>query len=363
MIGYENEPLMISLRVPNGNYEVTVSVTAHEDTVFSIRTQTRRFVLTDEPIKAGETKDIVFDVNVCDYHMAGEEFHKVETLDVLLLCDGAVTATAAATPIDVPTIYIAGDSTVTDQPAEYPYVPSETYCGWGQVLPELLDPGITVSNHAQSGSSTAAFIGTNLNAFKDKIKKGNILICEFGHNDQKVKELDAYGGYAERLRYFVRLAREKGAYVILNSPINRIIFEKDGTLKNLLGEYRNAVRDVAKEMDVPFVDMWQLTTDYFEKAGPVKSWCFFRCKGEERDYTHTNDIGGSLIARMFAQEVVRQGIEPLASFIDEDRISIEQVVADEGDAFDNSAMTEHIKNIGLVNVPEDLDADITGLRK
>ena len=363
MRGYENEPLMISLKVPNGNYEVTVSVTAHEDTVFSVRTQTRRFVATDEPIRAGETREIVFDVNVCDYHMDGEEYHSVETLDVLLLCDGAMTATAAATPADIPTIYIAGDSTVTDQPAEYPYVPSETYCGWGQALPELLKTGIAVSNHAQSGSCTAAFIGTNWEAFKDKIKEGDVLICEFGHNDQKVKELDAYGGYAERLRYFAGFARERGARVILNSPINRIIFEADGTLRNLLGEYRNAVRDTAAEMGVPFVDMWQRTTDYFVTAGPVKSWGFFRCKGEERDYTHTNDIGGSLIARMFAQEVIKQGIEPIAAFIDESRIAIEQVTADEGDEFDNSMVTEHIKNIGLVNVPEDFDADITGLRK
>jgi lysophospholipase L1-like esterase len=227
----------------------------------------------------------------------------VKTLDTYILCDGAVTATAMASPVDIPTIYIAGDSTVTDQIAEYPYVPKETFCGWGQALQGLLKPGIAVSNHAQSGSCTLAFIGTNWNAFKDKIKPGDVLVCEFGHNDQKIKELDAFGGYAEKLRYFVNYAKEKGAYPILNSPINRIIFEPDGTLKNLLGEYRNAVESVAKELDVPFIDMWARTTDYFVKAGPVKSWDFFRCKGEERDYTHTNDIGGTLIAKMFAQEI------------------------------------------------------------
>ena len=364
MNSYINEPLVISMPVPNGNYEVTLSITAHEDTVFSVLSQSRRFIRNDVEIKSGESMDIVFNANVCDIHMSGAEYHRVETLDVYILCDGAVTATAAVSPVDIPTIYIAGDSTVTDQPAEYPYVPTETFCGWGQVLQGLLKPGIAVSNHAQSGSCTMAFIETNWTAFKDRIKPGDVLVCEFGHNDQKVKDLDAFGGYAERLRYFVEYAREKGAYPILNSPINRIIFEPDGTLRNLLGEYRNAVKRVAEEMKVPFIDMWQRTTEYFETAGPVKSWDFFRCKDDQRDYTHTNDVGGVLIAKFFAQEIVKQKVEPVAEFVDTGRIETVQVVADEGDSFDNSEMTEHIKGIGLVNIPEngDIDADITGLQ-
>lgn len=364
MNNYTNEPLLISMNVPNGNYEVTVSIKAHSDTVFSVLSQRRRFIANDIEIKANNSIDITFNANVCDYHMNGADYTEVKTLDTYILCDGDITATATASPVEIPAIYIAGDSTVTDQPAEYPYVPSETYCGWGQVLQGLLKNGISVSNHAQSGSCTAAFIDVNLTAFKDKIKKGDVLICEFGHNDQKVKELDAFGGYAENLRYFVNLAKEKGAYPILNSPINRIIFEPDGTLKNLLGEYRNAVESVAKELDVPFVDMWSLTTDYFVTAGPVKAWDFFRCKDDARDYTHTNDIGGILIAKMFAREIKKKNIAPIAEFIDEDKIQIEQVYADEGDKFDNSQMLEHIKGIGLVNTPgiSDIDADITEIQ-
>ncbi len=362
MNSYTNEPLVISMAVPNGNYEVTLSIKAHEDTVFSVLSQSRRFIRNDVAIKNGESMDIVFNANVCDFHMHGADFHEVKTLDVFILCDGNVTATAAVSPVDIPTIYIAGDSTVTDQPAEYPYEPTETFCGWGQALQSLLKTGAAVSNHAQSGSCTMEFIGTNWTAFKDKIKPGDVLICEFGHNDQKIAELDAFGGYAERLRYFVDCAREKGAYPILNSPINRIIFEPDGTLRNLLGEYRDAVKSVAEEKKVPFIDMWRRTTDYFETAGPVKSWGFFRCKDEQKDYTHTNDIGGLLIAKMFAQEIVKNDVAPIAELVDKDRITTEQVYADKGDSFDNSEMTEHLKTIGLVNLPEDIDADITGLQ-
>ena len=134
MKSYTNEPLVISIEVPNGNYEVTVSIKAHEDTVFSLLSHARRFIRNDVEIKANESMDITFNANVCDFHKDGADYTEVKTLDVFILCDGAVTATAAVSPVDVPTIYIAGDSTVTDQPAEYPYVPSETFCGWGQAL-------------------------------------------------------------------------------------------------------------------------------------------------------------------------------------------------------------------------------------
>lgn len=354
-----NEPLCITMPVPNGNYEVCVTVKAHEDTVFSILSQSRRFMAQDIEIQKGCEKDIIFNINVCDVHKRGCEYEEIKEAKIYILCDGNITATAAVSPVNVPTVYIAGDSTVTDQPAEYPYNPSSTFCGWGQMFPQFLKTGIAVSNHAQSGSTTADFIEANWTAFKDKIKEGDYLIVEFGHNDQKVAELDAYGGYADNLRYFINYARERGVTPILCSPINRIIFQEDGTLLNLLGEYRNAVKSVAEEMKVPFIDLWTRTTNYFETAGPVKSWDFFWGNGTDRDYTHTNDIGGNLIARFVAQEMIKNNVK-ISDFIKTNMIDIEQVFADEGDKPDNADAFRHIKTIGLVNAP-DIDNDITNI--
>lgn len=350
---------MIKFNVPNGNYEAQVTVRAHSDTVFSVLSQSRRFMAQNIEIADGEEKTIICNVNVCDMHKHGCDYEEIREAYIYILCDGSITVTAALSAVDIPTVYIAGDSTVTDQPAEYPYNPSSTYCGWGQMFPQFLKPGIAVSNHAQSGSTTADFIASNWTAFKDKIKAGDYLIAEFGHNDQKVESLDAYGGYSENLRYFVNYARERGAIPILCSPINRIIFQEDGTLLNLLGDYRNAVKAVTEEMNVPFIDLWSRTTEYFETAGPVKSWSFFRCKDDERDYTHTNDIGGNLIARFVAQEMVKSNIK-IADFIKPDIIVTEPVFADEGDKPDNAEEFAHLKTIGLVNVP-DIDNDITNI--
>lgn len=355
-----NEPLHISTPVPNGTYEVTVTVTAHDDITLTILSQSRRFMVHNASMKKDEKRDFTFDVSVCDYHKRDEEYTAVGGVELDILCDGDFTAVSAVSPVTVPTIYIAGDSTVTDQPAEYPYNPRSTYCGWGQMLPRLFNTGVAVENHAQSGSTTEDFKRINFSAFKDKIKKGDFLIVEFGHNDQKDASLDAYGGYSDNLRYYINFAREKGAVPILGAPINRIIFNEDGTLLNLLGDYRNAVKAVCDELNVPFLDMWTRTTEFFEAAGPVRAWDYFWGKDGERDYTHTNDIGGDIVSRFAADELCKSGVEPLARLVRRELVHVDIPERDTSASVQNSKELEHIKTIGLVNVPlADLDKDIT----
>lgn len=365
-MNYKNEPLHISTPVPNGTYEVTVSITAHEDITFTILSQSRRFMVQDASLKKNEACDYTFNVSVCDYHKNNEDYTNVTGVELEILCDGDISAVSAVSPVDVPTIYIAGDSTVTDQPAEYPYNPSSTYCGWGQMLPQFFHTGIAVENHAQSGSTTADFLKVNFTAFSDKIKSGDFLIVEFGHNDQKIESLDAFGGYTENLKYFINFARQRGATPIISSPINRIIFQEDGTLLNLLGDYRNAVEQVCKEMNVPFLDLWSRTTEYFEAAGPVKAWDYFWGNGTDRDYTHTNDIGGNVIARLASDEMIKNNIPTISGLIKKDMISVTIPEKDPTAPTQNSKEIEHLKTIGLVNIPKtsaltDIDKDITNI--
>lgn len=358
---YKKAPLRISTAVPNGTYEVTVTISAHEDITCSILSQSRRFMFENITVNKGETRDFTFDVSVCDYHKRDEEYTNVNGVELDILCDGDFTAVSAVSPVSIPVIYIAGDSTVTDQPAQYPYNPKSTYCGWGQMFPQFLRTGIAVENHAQSGSTSQDFKQINFTAFKDKIKKGDFLIIEFGHNDQKIESLDAFGGYSENLKYFINFARKKGATPIVSSPINRIIFREDGTLLNLLGDYREAVRKVCEEANAPFIDLWSRTTEFFEAAGAVKAWNYFWGNGIERDYTHTNDIGGSVIARFAADEIIKNNVKPISDLIKKDMIAVKMPKRDPDAKPHNEKELNHIKTIGLVNLPSiaDIDKDIT----
>lgn len=94
MNGIINEPLEINITVPNGNYEVVLSLKAHSDTVFSVYTQQKSLVVNEREIKSGEAVDITFDVNVFN----SDENKSV--LNIQILTDGDITATAAVSPKD-----------------------------------------------------------------------------------------------------------------------------------------------------------------------------------------------------------------------------------------------------------------------
>lgn len=359
MIKYRKEPLEIKYAVPNGNYEVSLSITAEADSIYTVYSQNRCSVRENVGIKSGETQTITFVVCVCDY-IRRETEHKVNGVEIHIACDDTISAVLSVSPVDVPTLYIIGDSTVTDQPSEYPYDPEKTYCGWGQVIPMLFDNGIAVSNHAESGATTAETIDIHFNAIKNKIKKGDYLMIEFGHNDQKFTGLDAFGGYAKNLRWFVEYARMCGAQPILNSPINRIIFDENGKIMNLLGDYRNAVKSVAEELNTPFIDMLTATTDFFEPLGLYTAKKYFRHDGESQDYTHTNDLGGGIVARLCAGLIKKAHIDGLSKHILTDRIEVEKVdVRPNAPKESNFHEFERLKSIGLGVVPADLDDDIS----
>lgn len=339
----------------NGTYRLKVTVTAKEASDYIILCENRRW-LYEGSVQEGETKEHSFTVNLCDIYQFGREYTKKEALTVGVM--GNVSYTCLAEPVDAPTVYIAGDSTVTDQSASYPYIPSSTYCGWGQMFPLYLSEGLAVSNHAQSGLSTEDFKEANWLVVKERLKAGDYLVIEFGHNDQKKEDLKAFGGYTDNLRYYVQQAKALGAIPILCSPINRILFGADGKLINLLGDYRNAAKCVADEFQVPFLDLWQRTTEYMEAVGEDDAWDYFWCDGTSRDYTHTNDIGGKLIARFVAQEIQKADLPGVQKYIRED--SIATPVPSPSGKKNLARNLNDYRTIGLVNLPE-LDKDITDI--
>lgn len=365
----DTEPYEFSVYTgKNSTYSLYVTIDGgSEGRTVSLLTQSRRFMMNNERVPAGE-HTYEFSVCVCDIHMSGSAYTVWDRIRVMLMADEWCITAIETEEKEMPVIYIAGDSTVTDQPAEYPYHPESSFCGWGQMISGLLKPGIAVSNHAQSGSTTAEFLSCNWNVVKERMKPGDMLIVEFGHNDQKIEELDAFGGYRKNLIYFIEETKKRGAYPVINSPINRIIFNPDGTLADLLGEYGEACRVTAEEYGVPMADMLKKTTEFFEAVGSIHAWDYFRCLGDSKDYTHTNDIGGALIAKFFAQEAVEKNIMPIAGFIKTGMTATPVPECEKPEICDSSESLAHMAGIGLVHIPKngvlpDIDNDIRDLQK
>ena len=151
-----------------------------------------------------------------------------------------------SSPVVASTIYIAGDSTASEYgPEVYPRM------GWGQVLGDFYGDDTNVVDIAQAGRSARSFIDEGFFAdIASRIKENDILLIQFGHNDQKVHSPERYAeaetDYKRYLQQYIDMAREKGAQPVLLTPVVRRKFER-GELLPTHGKYPDAVRSLAAE--------------------------------------------------------------------------------------------------------------------
>ncbi|MDE7407786.1 MAG: pectin esterase, partial [Muribaculaceae bacterium] len=255
-----------------------------------------------------------------------------------------------------PVIYMIGDSTMANKPTEG----DNPERGWGQMLSGYLSDGIRVDNHAVNGRSSKSFIDEGRwDAVLEKLRPGDYVFIQFGHNDEKPKadrHTDPGTTFDENLRKFVNESRARGAKPVLFNSIVRRNFGKTtgadqlaaavsqddafynnpdaaravGTdeqggaeLVDTHGAYLESPRNVASELHVPFVDMNRITKELVEKMGPEESKRLFVWvkpntiaaipKGRE-DNTHLNVYGARLIAGLTIDAIARE-VPPLAKYV------------------------------------------------
>lgn len=234
---------------------------------------------------------------------------------------GEVHAVAEQTKPLLPTIYLIGDSTMADKPTD----PPNPERGWGQALPHWLDPdAVRVSNHAMNGRSTKSFLDEGRWAkVVAALQPGDIVIIQFGHNDEKVDKPDRYaapwGAYQENLRRFVKEARERQAMPILATPVARRKWSGTGELIDTHGDYPAAMRVVAEQQKVPLLELNKLTMELERSHGVEGSkrlhlhypgGRYARWSEPVRDDTHYSEYGAERVAALAVQEILRLQIPP-----------------------------------------------------
>ncbi|WNH09129.1 rhamnogalacturonan acetylesterase [Thalassobellus suaedae] len=189
------------------------------------------------------------------------------------------------------TIYLIGDSTMTDYTIDYDigkdYMKTRyPKTGWGQVFQPFLSSdslkqltnliktdSALVDDRAKGGRSTRTFFQEGRwRAVYENLKKDDIVIMQFGHNDASKDQTDRYvniEGYKEFLRLYVSQTREKGAIPIILTPVARNYPWKDGVLNDVHGDYDKAPKDVAKELQVLLIDLNKKSRDFFTKKVPT----------------------------------------------------------------------------------------------
>lgn len=170
------------------------------------------------------------------------------------------------------TIYWAGDSTV-----QYNDITTYPQTGIGQVFHLFLRPEVKVLNFAKNGRSTKSFIDEGrLAAIEEQITEGDFLFIQFGHNDEKkadpARYTDPFGQYMVNLERFVNAAREKKAYPVLITPLERRCFAEGNQLG--VGEHSDyvaAMKQAAENLDVPLIDLYSMSREKLRKAGAEKT--------------------------------------------------------------------------------------------
>jgi lysophospholipase L1-like esterase len=188
----------------------------------------------------------------------------------LSLCGGA--AHADASPIgEVPTLHLAGDSTLAEKRPE-----KRPETGWGEYLAAQFRSGtVLVANHARNGRSTRTFIEEGLwQALLDGVRPGDYVLIQFGHNDQSLEKPDRYtpeADYRANLSRFVTDVRARQATPMLLTPVARRRFDEQGRLINSHGAYPDIVRAVAAERQVTLIDLQRRSEMVLQTAGPEAS--------------------------------------------------------------------------------------------
>lgn len=201
------------------------------------------------------------------------------------------------------TIHLAGDSTVAPGPLDGTGV-----IGWGGVLHEYAAEPVV--NRAFGGATTQSFIENgNWQATLEAIEPGDLVVIQFGHNDQKEAHLDADGGYTANLTRFVREVRERGGQPVLATSVERRLWDDEGRLRVSHGPYPRAVRRLAADEDLPLIDLTVFTRWFYEYLGEEDSKGLFPYgqpgapADTEEDNTHYHLSGARFVAAYVNQHL------------------------------------------------------------
>lgn len=229
-----------------------------------------------------------------------------------------------------PALIVTGDSTMQNTDSD-----PDGMWGWGSVLETVFDTTrITVVNAGKAGRSARTFLDEGRwDKVYNSIEPGDYVVIQFGHNDmgnitkppyraelagtsedtqncfmpdkRKYQVIYSYGWY---LRKFIGDVREKGGIPILISLTPRNEWP-EGRIERRNDTYGQWCREVVEQTGVDFIDMHNITADYFDSIGPEATREYYK-----NDHTHTSLKGARRNAQSFAEGLVKEG-HPLAKYL------------------------------------------------
>ena len=234
-------------------------------------------------------------------------------LKYLFLIVGLITLLSFIDPPKKIKVWMIGDSTMCM------YGPERTpLTGWGMPFAVFFESTVQVDNRARGGRSTRTFISENRwQPISDSMQAGDYVLIQFGHNDEAKEEKykDRYTtpeDYRKNLIRFITETRNKNAFPVLITPVSRMRFDKEGKALETHVEYSAIVAEVAKQQNVPLINLDKESRELYQKLGAEATKLLFMQlePGEHpfypegsKDNTHFNELGARKMAQIVLADI------------------------------------------------------------
>jgi lysophospholipase L1-like esterase len=309
-------PIKCHYAVSPGNYDVTVSIGGAPAAETDMWVEARRLMLPATKTAAGATATYSFTVNVRqpEGQPTGQGGTGNPGLDIRFAGSSPQVSAVSVKPAAQPLVaYLAGDSTVCDQPVA-------PYTGWGQMITPAVGPGGSVANYADSGESSGSFLRNSalFPALLPKVKANDAVFIQFGHNDKQTSA----SAFRSNLTSMITQVRAKGGVPVLVTPPVRRLF--DGNRLTSTALHVNGVgvnlpaemRSVGTAQRVPVIDLTAKSKALVESLGPSASAQLFLRSSVDgvTDNTHFSQYGASQMGGLVLQSIREQRL-PLAAYL------------------------------------------------
>jgi len=324
-------PFCFSVKLPEGNYKVTLTLgDTHGTSCTTVKSEVRRLMLESQSTVKGEVMKVSFGVNIrtpelskgntiklnsreLDYATGIVKTYTWDNKLTLQFFDSAPAVCAVEIEPcseNVLTVFIIGDSTVTDQPSGGT---------WGQYLPRWFDSRVVVANHAESGMTIKGFrFGRRWDKIMESAKAGDYLIIQLGTNDEKLRGHDPMWDSADHAGDWVRThsdprkdyvwglatmaleAKRHGMIPIIVSPMTKID-RRTAKATEVMTPYGVNAPRAAELGECAFVDLWGMSRDIIASLGRDALSVY-------SDGTHTDNYGAYLFSLGIIQAIRDLGL-------------------------------------------------------
>jgi lysophospholipase L1-like esterase len=164
-----------------------------------------------------------------------------------------------------------------------------------------------------NGRSSKSFLDEGrLAAILGVIRPGDLLLVQFGHNDEKsadpTRYTEPWTTYQDCLRQYLDGARACGARPVLATPVERRKFDADGNAVPTHGDYPASMRSLAADEHVALLDIQALSIALWQRLGVEETKRYFNWTATEQDNTHFNPPGAIAVARLVAGALLHRRV-------------------------------------------------------